>query len=71
MQKSSAVEKGERIKDFIKRYRRENDGYSPSLREIAVGTGMPLSTVHARLRHLSEVGEVVTNGRMRGWRVVA
>ncbi len=54
--------KREIIRDYISVYYRAND-YPPSVRDIAAGTGIPLSTVHRYLTAMQENGEIEYEGR--------
>ena len=58
------------IVDFIKSYR-ESQGYSPSVREIAVWTGLPTTSVFYHLGVLEREGIITRKeGQARTWKLV-
>jgi len=54
------------VLNFIKRYKAENTGRSPSVREIGDGCGISsVSVVRNILTHLRHIGKVVSWGGQR------
>lgn len=50
---------------FIKKFKQENDGNSPTVREIAEGTPLSLTQVRLRLKNLTSRGDISFVGKRK------